>query len=607
MDRGTPALIGWLTLASLLLIIVVTGAVLLLARDDAISNGGWLGITWMTLMRAIDPGTMGGDTGSAMFLMLMLTVTIGGVFIVSSLIGVLTTGLENRITELRKGRSRVIERGHTVLLGWSDQVFTVVAELAKANQSQRRSCVVILADHDKVDMDEQIRAQIGDTGRTRVICRSGNPLNRNDLELVSPETARAIMVLSPPGDDSDINVIKSLLLLSNRSWPHGRPHMVAAVQDSENLAAAKLAAGPEAQVIDADDIAVRLVVQSHRQAGLSTVCADLLDFAGNEFYIRAEPALIGKTYGETLDAYRLGSPVGILRGDGDVLINPSMSTPVGDQDQMIMIAEDDLLIQLADTPVPIAESAIAMVPARTPEPDRTLFIGWNSRAPKIIDLLDRLVEPGSTLDIAAPTRPTVLLTEGRTNLVIGYKPCELTSRRSLETLDLGSYEHIVVLSDDSTDPGNADDRTLVTLLHLRDIEVQLGDPYSIVTEMNDDGNREVAQVTKADDFIVSTKLISLLLTQMAENKHLNAVFTHLFEPDGSEIYLKPSSDYLIPGKEANFATVVEAARRRGETAIGYRLKRHGEEAPSYGVLLNPPKSDPLTLAQDDSVIVLAEN
>lgn len=103
------------------------------------------------------------------------------------------------------------------------------------------------------------------------------------------------------------------------------------------------------------------------------------------------------------------------------------------------------------------------------------------------------------------------------------------------------------------------------------------------------------------------KLISLLLTQMAENKHLNAVFTHLFEPDGSEIYLKPSSDYLIPGKEANFATVVEAARRRGETAIGYRLKRHGEEAPSCGVLLNPPKSDPLTLAQDDSVIVLAEN
>ncbi|MEV7011415.1 potassium transporter TrkA [Streptosporangium sp. NPDC051022] len=607
MDRGTPALIGWLTLASVLLIVTVTAAVLLLASDDADDNKGWPGVLWMTLMRAIDPGTMGGDTGGATFLALMLVVTIGGVFIVSSLIGVLTTGLEGRITELRRGRSRLIERGHTVLLGWSDQVFTVVAELAKANQSERRSCVVVLADRDKVDMDEQIRAQVGDTGRTRVICRSGNPLNRNDLELVSPETARAIMVLSPPGDDSDINVIKALLLLSNRSWPNGRPHMVAAVHDSENLAAAKLAAGPEAQVIDADDIAVRLVVQSHRQAGLSTVCTDLLDFAGNEFYIRGEPTLTGKTYGEALDAYRLGSPVGVLRGGGEVLLNPPMDTRIGDQDQVIVIAEDDLLVQLADTPVPIVESAIAMVPDRKPVPDRTLFIGWNARAPKIIDLLDRLVESGSALDIAAPALPAGLLTEGRTNLTIGYKPCELTSRRSLETLDLGSYEHIVVLSDDSTDPGSADDHTLVTLLHLRDIEVRLGDPYSIVTEMNDDGNREVAQVTKADDFIVSTKLISLLLTQMAENKHLNAVFTHLFDPDGSEIYLKPASDYLVSDEEANFATVIEAARRRGETAIGYRLKRHSEEAPSYGVSLNPPKADPLTLAQDDSVIVLAES
>ncbi len=67
----------------------------------------------------------------------MLVVTVGGILIVSSLIGVLTTGMNNRITELRKGRSPVLARGHTVLLGWSDQVFTIVAELVKANQANR--------------------------------------------------------------------------------------------------------------------------------------------------------------------------------------------------------------------------------------------------------------------------------------------------------------------------------------------------------------------------------------------------------------------------------------------------------------------------------------
>ncbi|MBB5628051.1 CASTOR/POLLUX-related putative ion channel [Sphaerisporangium krabiense] len=607
MDRGTPALIGWLGLASVLLIVVMTALFMAVGtREEIDGHGGWGGAAWMNLMRAIDPGTMGGDTGRPVFLALMLTITIGGVFIVSSLIGVLTTGLENRIAQLRKGRSRLIEHGHTIVLGWSEQVFTVIEELVKANQGQRRSRVVILADRDKMDMDDEIRGRLGDTGRTRVICRTGSPLKRADLELVSPDTAKAIMVLPPPGPDADIHVIKTLLLLNNRTWRGVRPHVVTAVQNSENVAAARLAGGDAALVLDADDIAVRLVVQSHRQAGLSTVCTDLLDFAGNEFYIRPEPALVGTTYGEALHAYERGVPAGLRGSDGRVVVNPPMDTVIGERDHLIVLAEDDLLIRLGDSPAPVDASAIVTAPDQRPLPDRTLLIGWNARATKIIDLLDRLVEPGSVVDIASARRPQDVLATARANLTVGYKHCEPTRRASLETLDLGGYKHIIVLADDGVEVEQADDRTLVTLLHLRDIEVRLGDPYAIVTEINNDDNREVFQVTKADDFIVSTKLISLLLTQLAENRHLQGVFAHLFDPSGSEIYLKPASDYVTPGTGANFATVIEAARRRGHTAIGYRNKRDGDQAPSYGVVLNPPRTEPLSLGADDNVIVLAE-
>jgi voltage-gated potassium channel Kch len=536
----------------------------------------------------------------------MLTVTIGGIFIVSSLVGVLTTGMEKRIAELRKGRSRVVERGHAVILGWSDQIFTVVSELAKANQSRKRSCVVILANQDKVSMEDQLRARVGDTGRLRVICRSGSPLKRLDLELVSPDAARSIMVLSPPGDDADIDVIKALLLLNYRSWGPRRPHVVAAVQSSENLAAARLAAGSYAQIIDADDIAVRLVVQSNRQSGLSTVCTDLLDFSGNEIYMRAEPALAGATYGEALGAYEQGCPIGLRHGDGTLTVNPAMDTRIRADDQIIVIAEDDLKVRLAAQPAAAIGSAVVAASIEGPGPDRTLLIGWNARGPKILALLERLVEPGSHVDVAT-LRELALPEPGEGKLSVGLKPCDPTSRRSLEDLNLGGYGQIVVLSDDSIEPGRADDRTLVTLLHLRDIGVRLGDPYSIVTEVNDEANREVAQVTKADDFIVSTKLISLLMTQLAENEHLQAVFAELFDPSGSDIHLKPAGDYVLSGAEVNFATVIEAARLRGETAIGYRRKSRTDQAPSYGVVLNPPKSGPLRLLATDSVIVLAAN
>ncbi|KUL24343.1 hypothetical protein [Streptomyces regalis] len=195
---------------------------------------------------------------------------------------------------------------------------------------------------------------------------------------------------------------------------------------------------------------------------------------------------------------------------------------------MLVLAEDDLLIRLADTRPTIAGSAITSAPGRPPTPDRTLMIGWNSRSAKIITLLDCLVEPGSLIDIAATERPENELQEHLENLTVGYKPCEPTLRPSLESLGLDGYRNIIVLTDGDIDPESADAHTLVTLLHLRDIAIRYGSPYSIVTEMND-ANREIAQVTKADDFIVSTKIISLLLTQLVEDRHLHAVFTYTGE------------------------------------------------------------------------------
>jgi len=74
-------------------------------------------LVWMSLMRTLDPGTMGGDEGSPFFLFMMLAVTIGGLFVVSALIGVINSGIEAQLDRLRKGRSRVLESGHTLILG----------------------------------------------------------------------------------------------------------------------------------------------------------------------------------------------------------------------------------------------------------------------------------------------------------------------------------------------------------------------------------------------------------------------------------------------------------------------------------------------------------
>jgi len=99
-----------------------------------------------------------------------------------------------------------------------------------------------------------------------------------------------------------------------------------------------------------------------------------------------------------------------------------------------------------------------------------------------------------------------------------------------------------------------------------------------------------------------------MLSQISENKELAAVFQDLFDPEGSELYLKPAEDYVELGRPLNFYTVVEAARQRGEVAIGYRHHAEAHDpARSYGVRVNPPKSVPVTFSREDRVIVLAEN
>jgi hypothetical protein len=154
----------------------------------------------------------------------------------------------------------------------------------------------------------------------------------------------------------------------------------------------------------------------------------------------------------------------------------------------------------------------------------------------------------------------------------------------------------------------ADSRTLITLLHLRNISENLGTEFSIVSEMMDIKNKQLAEVTKADDFIISNKLISAMLSQLLENRELKAVFDDLFDAKGSEIYLKPVTNYVNPGITVNFYTVLESAARKNEVAIGYRRCKYSHDASkSYGVVVNPRKSEMITFEEKDKIIVIAED
>jgi voltage-gated potassium channel Kch len=617
MSRGTIALIGWLAVLSAVLVLasaLVVWAAGLAPGPEAGTGPGFAELAWMALMRAMDAGTVAGDTGAWSFLLVMLAVTLGGIFIVSVLIGVLTSGIVARLEDLRKGRSRVIERGQTVILGWSPAVFTIVSELCIANESQRRACIVILGEADKVEMEDALRERLGRTGRTRLVCRSGSGIDVNDLDLVSVQTSRSIVVLAPEAEDSDSHVIKTILAITNSPTRRKEPyHIVAEIHDPKNLEVARMVGRDEAELVLVADLVSRVTVQTCRQSGLSVVYTELLDFGGDEIYFRAEPGLTGRSFGDALFAYEDCSVLGLKQRGTVVKLNPPMDTRLEENDQLIVVAEDDSKIRLSGRKdVTVDESAIRYAPIVEPRPERTLILGWNWRVPSMINELEQYVAPGSMLTVVAD------VPDGEEQIAhrcpdisrqsLSYEIGDTTDRRTLDRLEVPTYDHVILVCSDQLPQQEADARVLVTLLHLRDISDRVGPSFSIVSEMLDVRNRALAEVTRPDDFIVSERLVSLMLAQISENKDLNAVFADLFDPEGSEIYLKPAPYYVAVGHPVSFYTVVESARRRGEAALGYRLKAHASDAErAYGVVVNPDKSELVTYGPQDKIIVLAEN
>jgi len=611
MSRGTVALIVGLFALSLVVIVVVSLFVVWFTDPGFDLTEA----VWRSMLRTLDPGTMGGDTGSVPFVLAMLTVTLGGIFIVATLIGVIGSGIEGKLADLRRGRSIVLEENHTVVLGWSPQVFDIIGEIVIANANHRNQRIVVMADKDKVEMETEISQRIPDTRTTRVVCRSGSPIDLGDLAIASVQTSRSIIVLSPESDDPDTDVIKTLLAICNDPHRRETPYrIVTELREERNLAVARLASRGEAQFVLGGDLIGRIAAQTCRQPGLSIVYMELLDFDGDEIYFSEEAELIGTTFGNALSQFRTSSLIGIVPAGDKPQLNPPMDREIAGGDRLIFVAEDDDTIKRTDPPHdgPHDELMTSGTQAK-PEIERILVLGWNKRTQGLLVELDRYVPAGSELLVIAEGANVETRVEavGRKlqNLKLSYRADDTTDRGVLDTATAEGYEHVVVMSySDTLEEQRADARTLVTLLHLRDIEAQRGEIYTIVSEMLDVRNRALAVVTRADDFIVSGKLVSLMMSQLSENPELRAVFDDLFDEKGSEVYLKPAGDYVKLGEPVDFYTVLESARRRGEVALGYRRLADAEDADkAYGVKINPDKASELTFAAEDKVIVLAED
>ena len=616
LSNGPIAIISWLALVTFLLVIIAGFFLFIFGLSaNPIENEPFDLIEgiWQSLMRVLDAGTVTGDEGWA-FRLFMLLITIAGLFIFSSLIGSISSGIDESISNLRKGKSKVIETNHTLILGYSSMIYSVISESCLANESQKKAIIVILADRDKVEMEDDIRAKIEDTKTSKIIVRSGNPLDLRDLLMVNYNEAKAIILLSPENEENpDNQVIKSVLSITGNKNRKKEPyHIIAEIKNNENKQVASLVGGKEVSYVFSSDLISKLTAQTCRQSGLSIIYSDLLQFDGDEIYFYSDRGLIGLTFKQCLYSFEDSCVMGVFTGDRKVLLNPDMNYIIKKEDQLIIIAQDDSKINRLLIPKEILPVNFIPAPKSEKKMETTLILGWNDKGKKIIEELDHYVVKGSSVSILGEIDEIkdslTLLSEELQNITLYFQHGNINDRNTLDELRIDSFNHIIVLS--YMNKGSiqiSDAITLICLVHLRDISEKAGKDFSVVSEMLDVQNRELAEVAKADDFIVSDNLLSLLMTQIAENKDLEMVYENLFSDEGAEIYLNPVEEYLDLSKPVDFYQVIESASNLGHTAIGFRsLQPEIVNNGKFGIVLNPLKSNQIKFEQGDFLIVLAE-
>jgi voltage-gated potassium channel Kch len=611
MSRGTGIVIVWLAgitvglvfLAALVLTIFRIGI-------DGNEDPSLLEAFWQSLLRILDPGTFAGDAGWPLRITTLL-VTLLGVLIGGSLIGLIVAAVDSKVEQLRRGRSAVVERDHTLILGWSPRVFTLISEIVIANENQRRSRIVVLAPVEKLIMEETIRDRVGDTKTTRVVCRTGDPSSPHDLHIVNAEEARSIVVLAggEGGEDGvgDAEAVKAALAVMTTKSRSGRAAVVAEMNDAETARALHEASGGRVVTVRAADVIARITAQACRQPGLSFVWQELLDFAGDEIYFRAAPELEGHTFGEALLAYDTSSVIGIRTSDAAIAVNPPADTKFGPDDSVIAISADDDTVEFSGF---VDEHApdVQLAPPPAESLERLLIIGWSHIGPVVLRELDQFATASSQVDVVVDpdlVDPSELVESDLDRLRVTFHSTGGDLEELGASVKRTAFDKVIILGyRKRISPPEADARALLTLLILQQAftEIESARRPRIVTELLDARDVDLARATGADDFVVSDELSSLTLAQLAERSDLEPVFTDLFDVAGSALALQPAGWY-VPSEPVPFRRVVAAARARGETAIGYRIA-HGPDGRSH-VVLNPPKGDSVQLREEDQVVAIA--
>lgn len=636
LSKGGASIFMSLFVLFIVLFILLVGIRLLILQfaepfdGTGLGDGTYTGTAddiWRTWLQMTDPGNMNQDNRMSMWVRVS-TILAGlvGVVILSMLIAFITTALEKVLYNFRKGRGQVIEDEHTLILGWNERVVDIIRELIIANESEKSASVVILSDVDKEEMDDLIAKRLPDTQTTRIVTTTGDYANINELNRVNVKGAKSVILLAncseSSSDDekveSDVQSVKAIMAMISCQDGQNELPIIAEIFGEEKRELISFFNDENIIALDSWDIMGKLLVQTSLTSGLEMVYNEMLSFDGCEVYFHEEDDWKGVHFNDLPFYFKDGIPLGVYSEAEGLRLRPEDYNLKND-DQIVILAEDDSTIHFESSAF-IKPKDITLSDKKLEQRSKDILIlGWHSVAEIFIRESADYLTKGTKVDILF-NEPNEFLENKVEELKKTYDEFEITlqdsnplRRENLHAIDPFSYDNIIILSQDMNElrADKIDSDTLIILLLLRNIKSEMDEKVDthIITQVLNSENQEIITQTDVDDFIISNKLITMILAQLSEEPLIKTLYDDLFSEDGSEIYVKPADLYFnsFPQK-VTFADLIGLAFKREEVCLGIRKGDKSKDPNSnFGVRLNLPKDEVVQIEEGDFLVVLSED
>ncbi|MFT4969653.1 MAG: hypothetical protein ACI9O4_001402 [Chitinophagales bacterium] len=585
---------------------------------------------WYTFLQMTDPGNMYQDSFTTGWLRITTVIAgFAGVVLFSALIAFITTALDKLIYEFRKGRGIILEKDYTLILGWNERVIDIIRELIIANESEDYASIVILCKTNKEEVDDFLSKRLTNTLSTRVITANGDSSNINELRRINAVDAKSIIVMASCSDSatheekmlSDTYAIKTIMAMITLQDGENELPIITEIFTEQKRKIVDFFDDENIIALDSWDIMGKLLVQTSLTSGLEMVYNEILSFDLSEVYFYQ--ADWGDTpFGELPYHFIDGIPLGIHKADGSLSLRPADDTILEEDDELLILADDDSTIDFQTNKLFEPKDIAYTHHALEQKSKRILILGWHDVGNIFVRESDEYLKEGSEFDIMIQ-EPSETIIEHIKEIDEKYPNIKITLHKentldieNLRKLNPYTYDNIIILSQNPEEKSaeKVDSDTLMILLLLRkiakleNVEISTSDTKIITQVLNSD-NQDLIIQTDVDDFIISNKLITMILAQLSEEPLIKKLYDDIFQEDGSEIYVKPASLYFDSFPVTHdFATILGQARKRDEICLGIRfggLSKNAEE--NFGVKLNPQKDAKFELTENDFLVVLAED